>query len=110
MGVVRDGAVVAEVAEAEGPSHGARLPRLVQAALERAGVGWDGVGGLAVSIGPGSFTGLRIGLSLAKGIAYAGRLPIAAVPTLILFAIRTSRARAGASGHRSCSSGCRATG
>jgi tRNA threonylcarbamoyl adenosine modification protein YeaZ len=35
-----------------------------------------------VSIGPGSFTGLRIGLSLVKGIAYAGALPVAAVSTL----------------------------
>lgn len=35
-----------------------------------------------MSIGPGSFTGLRIGLSLVKGIAYAGNLPVAAVSTL----------------------------
>jgi tRNA threonylcarbamoyladenosine biosynthesis protein TsaB len=38
--------------------------------------------GLAVSIGPGSFTGLRIGVSTAKGLAWALDLPIAAVPTL----------------------------
>ena len=38
--------------------------------------------GLAVSIGPGSFTGLRIGVSTAKGLAWALGLPIAAVPTL----------------------------
>ena len=63
-------------------SHGGVLPGLVRDALDRAGVGWDALDGLAVSIGPGSFTGLRIGLSLAKGIAYAGALPIAAVPTL----------------------------
>jgi tRNA threonylcarbamoyladenosine biosynthesis protein TsaB len=63
-------------------SHGGVLPGLVRAALDRADVGWDALDGLAVSIGPGSFTGLRIGVSLAKGIAYAGGLPIAAVPTL----------------------------
>ncbi len=58
------------------------MPALIEQALARAAVEWRDVDGLAVSIGPGSFTGLRIGLSLAKGIAYAGNLPIAAVPTL----------------------------
>jgi len=62
-------------------SHGI-LPALIEQALARAATTWDDVEGLAVSIGPGSFTGLRIGLSLAKGIAYAGHLPIAAVSTL----------------------------
>jgi tRNA threonylcarbamoyladenosine biosynthesis protein TsaB len=38
--------------------------------------------GIAVSIGPGSFTGLRIGLSAAKGIAFADHLPLLAVPSL----------------------------
>jgi tRNA threonylcarbamoyladenosine biosynthesis protein TsaB len=80
--VARDDVVVAELVEAPTPSHGGVLPGLVVRALEVAGVSWDDVGGLAVSIGPGSFTGLRIGLSLAKGIAYAGGLPVAAVPTL----------------------------
>ena len=58
------------------------MPRLVQSALAQAGVSWEAIDGLAVSIGPGSFTGLRIGLSLAKGIAFAGGTPLAAVPTL----------------------------
>jgi tRNA threonylcarbamoyladenosine biosynthesis protein TsaB len=80
--VARDDVVVAEVVEPTTRSHGGGLPRLVGAALAEAGVAWDDVGGLAVSIGPGSFTGLRIALSLAKGIAFAGGLPLAAVPTL----------------------------
>jgi tRNA threonylcarbamoyladenosine biosynthesis protein TsaB len=62
------------------------LPRLVAAVLEDAGTRLDRGDAVAVSIGPGSFTGLRIGLSLAKGIAYAGGLPIAAVPTLVALA------------------------
>ena len=77
-----DDEIVAEIVEPTTRSHGASLPRLVRATLERAGLGWDDLDGLAVSIGPGSFTGLRVAVSLAKGIAYAGRLPIAAVPTL----------------------------
>lgn len=74
--------MLAEVVAPATQSHGGVLPQLVQDALARAGVGWEGVDGLAVSIGPGSFTGLRIGLSFAKGIAFAGGTPIAAVPTL----------------------------
>jgi len=47
------------------------------------------VDGVAVSIGPGSFTGLRIGLSAAKGLSYANDKPLIAVPTLDAIAYRT---------------------
>jgi len=80
--VARDDVVLSEVVETATRSHGGVVPSLVRAALEGAGVGWDEVEGLAVSIGPGSFTGLRIGLALAKGIAYAGGLPLVPIPTL----------------------------
>jgi tRNA threonylcarbamoyladenosine biosynthesis protein TsaB len=80
--VARDDEIVADVVVPDTPSHGRTLPALIEQALSRAAIVWRDVDGLAVSIGPGSFTGLRIGLSLAKGIAYAGDLPIAAVPTL----------------------------
>ena len=80
--MARDESVVAEVVAPNTQAHGRILPALIEQALERAQASWDDVEGLAVSIGPGSFTGLRIGLSLAKGIAYAGHLPIAAVSTL----------------------------
>src|SRR5207237_5286975 len=42
----------------------------------------DGVEGLAVGIGPGSFTGLRVGLACAKSLAYARKLPIAGASSL----------------------------
>jgi tRNA threonylcarbamoyladenosine biosynthesis protein TsaB len=82
VGVVRDVTVLAETSEATRASHVASLPRLVEAAVAAAGVRLHDLEGIAVSIGPGSFTGLRIGLSLAKGMAFAGGLPLAAVPTL----------------------------
>jgi tRNA threonylcarbamoyl adenosine modification protein YeaZ len=45
-------------------------------------VGVADLDGIAVSAGPGSYTGLRIGMSLAKGLAMAGNIPIIPVPTL----------------------------
>jgi len=74
--------VLAERAERASRSHAGSLPRLVEAVLAEAGLRIDQVDGVAVSIGPGSFTGLRIGLALGKGIAFAGGLRLVGVPTL----------------------------
>jgi tRNA threonylcarbamoyladenosine biosynthesis protein TsaB len=80
--VVRDQVVLAEDVEPTSRSHVTSLPGLIDRVLARAGLGIGDVEGLAISIGPGSFTGLRIGLGLAKGLAFAGGLPLATVPTL----------------------------
>lgn len=82
VGVSRDGTVLAEVVARESRSHTVSLPGLVERVLADAGLRIEDVEGLAVSIGPGSFTGLRIGLALAKGIAFAGGVPLVGVPTL----------------------------
>ena len=81
-GVVRDGEVLGEGVYREERSHTRSLTQLVDRVLGDAGLAIADVDALAVSIGPGSFTGLRVGLALAKGIAFAGGLPIAASPTL----------------------------
>lgn len=57
------------------------MPRLVNM-LAQQGVTPGDLAGLVVSLGPGSFTGLRIGLGVAKGIALARGLPLVGVPTL----------------------------
>ena len=57
------------------------MPRL-EALLRDCGLDFSDLQGLAVSIGPGSFTGLRVGLSAAKGLAIARDLPLCGVPTL----------------------------
>jgi tRNA threonylcarbamoyladenosine biosynthesis protein TsaB len=62
--------------------HSEKLIALIEGALDDARVEPQDVDGIAVSIGPGSFTGLRIGLSVAKGLASAWSKPIVAVPTL----------------------------
>ena len=74
--------MLAEDAAPDSRSQLAALPTLVERVLARAGVGLEDIQAVAVSIGPGSFTGLRIGLALAKGIAFAGRVPVVGVPTL----------------------------
>ena len=65
-----------------GLEHSRRLMAEAAQLFELAGVGFSDLGGVAVTIGPGSFTGLRIGLSVAKGICYGRGLPLAGVPTL----------------------------
>jgi tRNA threonylcarbamoyladenosine biosynthesis protein TsaB len=58
-----------------------RLAQTVSVLLRDAGLSAERVDGVAVSIGPGSFTGLRIGLGFAKGWALGSGKPLAAVPT-----------------------------
>lgn len=63
-------------------THSERLMPAIDRLLRDAGWAAADVQGLAVAVGPGSFTGLRIGLSAVKGLALALGIPIAAVPTL----------------------------
>lgn len=62
--------------------HTVELAPAVAQSLQRAGVSFDALGALAVATGPGSFTGLRVGLALAKGLAVARNLPLVGIPTL----------------------------
>ena len=66
----------------ERPRHTTRLLALARTLLDRAGLAFADLDLIAVGTGPGSFTGLRIGLALAKGLAFAGGLPVVGVPTL----------------------------
>ena len=57
------------------------MPRLVRM-IEQQGVAPSALSGVVVSLGPGSFTGLRAGLGVAKGLVLAHRLPLVGIPTL----------------------------
>ena len=66
----------------ERPGHATRLLPLTAAVLRRAGIGWEGVDRIAVGIGPGTFTGLRIGIASARALARARGIPLVGVSTL----------------------------
>jgi len=62
--------------------HTVELAKAVSENLSRAGLSASDLDVLGIAIGPGSFTGLRIGLALVKGIAFTHQLPVIGVPTL----------------------------
>lgn len=66
----------------EGRSHSALLTLFIRDLLDEAGKVAEDLEAVAVSKGPGSYTGLRIGVSVAKGIAYAASVPLIGVGTL----------------------------
>ena len=75
-------AVLAERMVLNQRTHSVNLLPMIRDVLEECGLGGKELSGVAVSSGPGSFTGLRIGMSAAKALAQVWGLPCAAVPTL----------------------------
>jgi len=78
--------VLAEMGWNAKSSQTVELAPAVVGLLRRAGVEFDDLKGLAVAIGPGSYTGLRIGLGFAKGLSLANGLQIVGIPTLDIVA------------------------
>ncbi len=78
-----------------GPGHGIRLPGALTDLLDALGRRVTDVEGFAVGLGPGSFTGLRIGLATWKGLAYANRRPVAGASSLAAMALEAAAALPG---------------
>ena len=82
IAVIRDQQVMADATLEIGAVYAEQLPGILERTMGDLGLKWSEVEGFAISIGPGSYTGLRVGLSLVKGLAYVTKRSVAAVPTL----------------------------
>ena len=82
VAVSQDGTSIFSQEDFKGPSHATTLGVFVDEALSFADSHAIPVDAVAVSSGPGSYTGLRIGVSMAKGICYAKDIPLIGLPTL----------------------------
>ncbi len=82
VAVTRDGRVCYEGAAVNRMTHSVNLMPMVQEALTRAGLAPAGLGLLAAVVGPGSFTGVRIGVSTVKGLAHGLNIPCVGVDAL----------------------------
>jgi tRNA threonylcarbamoyladenosine biosynthesis protein TsaB len=69
------------------PRHTTRLLPLIAEAMSRTGAGWDQIDLIAVGVGPGTFTGLRIGIATARALAHARGIPLVGVSTLQSLAV-----------------------
>ncbi len=77
-----NGETIAHIDVDEPNVHASRLTLLVDELLRKAGLEFGSLSAVAVSKGPGSYTGLRIGVSTAKGFCYAADLPLIGIDTL----------------------------
>lgn len=80
--VVRDGELLARRIDPMARGHQERLAPLVQEVMAEAGLGFEALDRIGVTVGPGSFTGLRVGLAFAKGLSAALSIPAVGVGSL----------------------------
>ena len=89
VAVLDDGRVVADAREIMARGHQERLAPMARDVMARAGLTFDQLDRIAVTVGPGSFTGLRVGIAFAKGLALALDRPAVGVGTLEALAAET---------------------
>ena len=90
----REGEVIGVAEEKSSSySHSSQLTVFIKKLIDQAGVSFEQLDGVSVSRGPGSYTGLRIGVSVAKGLCYALDIPLISVDTLKAMAVMVVRSR-----------------
>lgn len=82
VALLEDGKLLAESYQNTGLTHSQTVMSMAQALLESCGYTAKDLGAVAVAAGPGSFTGVRIGVAAAKGLAWGGQIPCYGVSTL----------------------------
>jgi tRNA threonylcarbamoyladenosine biosynthesis protein TsaB len=92
VAVVADGEPLAAFSEAMQRGHQERLALMVREAMAEAGLAFGALDRIGVTVGPGSFTGLRVGLAFAKGLGLALARPVVGVGTLEALAASESGA------------------
>lgn len=100
VGMVQNGRLVALRETVDQQSHSELLTSYIAEVMQVAGLSFDRLDAVAVSKGPGSYTGLRIGVSTAKGICYARDIPLIAVDTLHAMAYGMKHLAASTAGNR----------
>lgn len=82
IAIHHEGKLIAEDTSFESYSHAERLTPMIEALLKSTAINKKELSAIAVSAGPGSYTGLRIGVSTAKGLCYALNLPLITINTI----------------------------
>ncbi len=81
------GQVIAEISNDIGRGHAERLMDDIADVLKEAGVSYAALSGVAVGVGPGSFTGIRVGVAAARGLGFALKVPVLGVTSLQAIAV-----------------------
>ena len=87
VALLRDGSLLAESYQNTGLTHSQTLLAMAQDLMNQCGISAEAIEAVAVAAGPGSFTGVRIGVADAKGFAWGRKLPCCGVSTLEAMAL-----------------------
>ena len=103
VNIAKDGVIINGLENTAQKDHGAFVQTAIASLLTAAGIQFNEVGAIAVTAGPGSYTGLRVGMASAKGLSYALNKPLITISTLELLAAAAIRQSSDASTFFFCS-------
>ena len=86
VALAKEGSVIALRESHSSNEHSSVISSFIEGVISDAGMALDRIDAVSVSMGPGSYTGLRIGVATAKGLCYALDRPLIAIPTLLAMA------------------------